>query len=354
MASIRTLVSDIQYIDLDFTPTYINATSFSVPGNQTSAIHAGRRLKLFDGATVYGTVSTASFTTVTTINISADTGSLTSSLSSFGLSILSNSNNAIPRGMDLAVASLTVTGVGAISAISATTAYISGNLTVGSTLIVGAAISANSVTAPRVFLGDGTAANPSLAFNSDGARDTGLYWGGDGYVNFTTNGVYAGQVQPSGHWSMVGNLTVAGANGITLSNGSGNKSIRANSNYFQFINAAYTVAIGSIDDSGNLTMNGNVTAYSDPRLKKDWRDLPSDFIERLANLQSGTFTRTDINQRQVGVNALQLQAFLPEATNVGESGYLAVAYGNAALAACVELAKEVVSLRERLNKLEQA
>lgn len=98
MASIRTLVSDIQYIDHDYTPTFINATSFSVPGNQTSAIHAGRRVKLFDGSTIYATVSTASFTTVTTINISAS-ANITSSLSSFGLSILSNAADAIPRGL---------------------------------------------------------------------------------------------------------------------------------------------------------------------------------------------------------------------------------------------------------------
>lgn len=106
MASLRTLFNDAQYIDQNWTPTYISATTFSVAGDQTSAIHANRRLKIFDAtagvATVlYATVVTASFTAVTTIQISADAGQLTSSLSSFALSIISRNNDAIPRALSL-------------------------------------------------------------------------------------------------------------------------------------------------------------------------------------------------------------------------------------------------------------
>jgi hypothetical protein len=46
-----------------------------------------------------------------------------------------------------------------------------------------------------------------------------------------------------------------------------------------------------------------------------------------------------------------LQKILPEAVSENASGTLSVAYGNAALAACVELAKEVVKLREELAAL---
>jgi hypothetical protein len=104
-----------------------------------------------------------------------------------------------------------------------------------------------------------------------------------------------------------------------------------------------------MDMSGNLTMAANVTAYSDERLKKDWSELPEDFVERLAAVKNGTYTRTDANMRQVGVGAQSLQELLPEAVLDGE--YLSVAYGNAALAACVELAKSVVALRAELNAL---
>jgi hypothetical protein len=107
-----------------------------------------------------------------------------------------------------------------------------------------------------------------------------------------------------------------------------------------------------MDMSGNLTMAGNVTAYSDERLKKDWAVLPSNFIEHLAKVKSGTYTRIDSEERQVGVSAQGLQEFLEEAVQTDAAGMLSVNYGGAALASAVELAKEVVDLRTRVAQLE--
>jgi hypothetical protein len=96
MAAIRTVFNDAQFFDQDFTPTFSTVTAFTVTGDQTSAIHAGRRLKLFDASTMYATVTTASFTAVTTIHVVTDSGSnLTNSLSSFAIAILSQ--DSIPR-----------------------------------------------------------------------------------------------------------------------------------------------------------------------------------------------------------------------------------------------------------------
>lgn len=106
-----------------------------------------------------------------------------------------------------------------------------------------------------------------------------------------------------------------------------------------------------MDMSGNLTMAGNVTAYSDERLKKDWSDLSTDFVAKLAQVRAGTYTRTDENIRQVGVSAQSLQPLLPEAVQ-DDGNYLSVAYGNAALASAVELAKDNLRLRARIERLE--
>jgi hypothetical protein len=96
---------------------------------------------------------------------------------------------------------------------------------------------------------------------------------------------------------------------------------------------------------------GNVTAYSDERLKKDWESLPTNFVEELAKIKSGTYTRIDSGERQVGVGAQSLQAILKEAVSEKEE-YLGVHYGNAAMVSAVELAKEVVDLRARVAILE--
>lgn len=105
-----------------------------------------------------------------------------------------------------------------------------------------------------------------------------------------------------------------------------------------------------LDSSDNMTVGGNVTAYSDETLKKDWSELPDDFIEQLASVLSGTFTRIDTGDRQVGVGAQSLRKVLREAVLDGE--VLSVAYGNAALAACVKLCQRVVSMGKRIADLE--
>jgi hypothetical protein len=131
---------------------------------------------------------------------------------------------------------------------------------------------------------------------------------------------------------------------------SGSKYIGAIGNTFAVVNNANSAVLLQIDDSGNLTSAGNITSNSDERLKYDWEGLPLDFIERLSLVKSGTYTRIDTEARQAGVGAQSLQSLLPEAVIESEKGFLSVAYGQAALVACVELAKEVVRLRALLEQ----
>lgn len=118
-----------------------------------------------------------------------------------------------------------------------------------------------------------------------------------------------------------------------------------NSGGCEWINNAYSASVASLDDTGNFIAAGNITANSDERLKTDWGSLTADFVERLAQVRSGTYTRIDTEQRHVGVGAQSLQTLLPEAVLESDKGILSVAYGQAALVACVELAKEVKRLR---------
>jgi hypothetical protein len=105
-------------------------------------------------------------------------------------------------------------------------------------------------------------------------------------------------------------------------------------------------------NNGNIAASGDITAFSDERLKTNWRDLDPQFVVKLANVKTGIFDRTDIEATQVGVGAQSLNKILPQAVHTDEKGVLSVAYGNAALVACVELAKEVVALKARLAALE--
>lgn len=77
---------------------------------------------------------------------------------------------------------------------------------------------------------------------------------------------------------------------------------------------------------GHFTAIGNVTAYSDIRLKKDIRVIP-DALAKVEQLSGVTYERIDSGERQVGVIAQEVQKVLPEAVIQGEE-YLSVAYGN--------------------------
>jgi len=115
--------------------------------------------------------------------------------------------------------------------------------------------------------------------------------------------------------------------------------------------------------SYSIKASGNVTAYSDERLKTNWRDMPDNFVAKLSKVKVGIYDRIDGEKlTQVGVSAQSLQAVLPEAiiTADDEISTLSISYGNAALASAIELAKEIVTLKEkaalqdaRINNLEK-
>jgi hypothetical protein len=107
----------------------------------------------------------------------------------------------------------------------------------------------------------------------------------------------------------------------------------------------------NIDAVGNCTASGAVTGTSDERLKTNWRSLPYGLSEALANVKAGIYDRTDVELTQVGVSAQSLQKVMPEAVIEDENGMLSVAYGNAALAAVVQLSKEIVQLRKEIEEL---
>ena len=105
--------------------------------------------------------------------------------------------------------------------------------------------------------------------------------------------------------------------------------------------------------SYSIKASANVTAYSDERLKTNWKPLADNFVEKLANIRVGTYDRTDQSITQVGVSAQSLETLMPEAVITGndEMHTKSVAYGNAALASAVMLAKEMVEMKSMIEEL---
>ena len=94
----------VEYGDGDgaYTATYVSATALTINSvNVTAIYHAGRRIKVTDtAATLYGTIASSSFSSNTTVNITWDSGTLTSgAINNVYIGALSKTNNSIPTGI---------------------------------------------------------------------------------------------------------------------------------------------------------------------------------------------------------------------------------------------------------------
>jgi len=108
MADIRQHYNAAEWIEYGdgagtYTATYASATSFTIDGTNVTAIyHAGRRVKVVASTpgTIYGTVSSTSFSTNTTVNVTWDSGSLSNeAITSVHIGVLAKTNSSIPTGV---------------------------------------------------------------------------------------------------------------------------------------------------------------------------------------------------------------------------------------------------------------
>jgi hypothetical protein len=189
---------------------------------------------------------------------------------------------------------------------------------------------------------------------------TGIYSGGrvDGTIFYDANNS-AYYVDPTGGTSLrtVGDWRADSS--AWTGEFAGKMQYHSNNWYLQFSGSmlfrnAGGTNVMDCNSSGTVVFSGNVQANSDERLKKDWASMPADFVERLAVVKSGTFTRIDSDERQAGSSAQDWQKLLPEVVMEGsdEKKTLSLAYGNAALVSAVELAKYVTALEKRISELE--
>ena len=95
---------------------------------------------------------------------------------------------------------------------------------------------------------------------------------------------------------------------------------------------------------GSVLSTGNVTAYSDRRIKEDITRIP-DALSKVQSLTGNTYTRNDQEDtvtRYAGLIAQEVEQVLPEAVKEADDGIKALDY-NATIALLVESIKELKS-----------
>jgi len=104
LVDIREWYNDGQWViygdgDASFTISYASSTSFTIAGQDvTSFYHANRRVKAIGTSTgtIYGTISSSSFSTDTTVNVTWDSTGLQNETITVHVAILSATNDSIP------------------------------------------------------------------------------------------------------------------------------------------------------------------------------------------------------------------------------------------------------------------
>ena len=215
MKNTRDWYNDSQWVEYGdgngaYTATYASATSFTIDGVDVTAIyHAGRRIKLTAATpgTIYGTVSSTSFSTNTTVNVTWDSGSLSSeAITNVYIGALSKTNNSIPTGIIstaiLADGSVTTPKLGADAVTGAKIAddsidsehYVDGSIDtihIADAQITTAKINDSAVTSAKIA--DDTIVNADI--NSSAAIDATKIHDGTisntefGYLNGVTSAI---------------------------------------------------------------------------------------------------------------------------------------------------------------------
>lgn len=92
-----TSVTIDQWVSSGITPTYVGATSFTLPGDQTSTFQVGRRIKAtVTAGTAYGIITASAYAALTTVTVVNDSTPLDSGLSAVAYGLLTPLNPSTP------------------------------------------------------------------------------------------------------------------------------------------------------------------------------------------------------------------------------------------------------------------
>jgi len=111
------------------------------------------------------------------------------------------------------------------------------------------------------------------------------------------------------------------------------------------LSAARGLSVGTTTDAGagNILASGNVTAYSDIRVKDNVEQIAG-ALDRIQRIRGVTYTRTDLEdteRRYAGVIAQEIEEVLPEA--IFDSGELKAVDYNATIGLLIEAIKELTA-----------
>jgi len=197
---------------------------------------------------------------------------------------------------------------------------------------------------------------PSLSTTSNVSADMGIEPTSGSYfyitppiedTNLSSNAAF--RIVQSGDIVMGNNLTVTGTGSISQATVSGTVTTsNINGDAALYINGTTTVG-GDLSVTGSITTDGNITAYSDKRLKSDIKRIEN-ALEKLTSI--GGYTYMMNGMTNTGLIAQEVLEILPEAVSGSEDTKYALAYGNLmgiVVEAIKELREDVEKIKNKIN-----
>lgn len=182
---------------------------------------------------------------------------------------------------------------------------------------------------------------PAVTFNNN------VTFASGNTATFSGTAAFGGTANFTGTFSATSNLSiVSGASERKITLGSSGGYYYANATTAGWANSSGNDRVSWNISTGAFTAAGDVTAFSDAKLKDDIRTIEgaTDLVRKMRGVW---FTRVDIDQASVGVIAQEMQKVVPEVVHDND-GTLSVAYGNL-VGVLIETIKE---LDGRIKKLE--
>lgn len=206
MAAIRRWYEDAQWINLGHTPTQTSGTAFTIPTDVTATYEANRRIKMYGSSmgTFYGTISSSAYSAPnTTVNVTMDSGSLTSNLSKVYVSALTATNSAVPSSAAALEAALLGTAT-----FDASGVMTAGTVPLARVLRTTASASSTGVDVGTVETGDYILLSITAKYATNSAAGS-IGGGAVGVQSGTATVSYAGQTTVMPGISIVTTTTLA-------------------------------------------------------------------------------------------------------------------------------------------------